>query len=399
MPFILNSVTSLCAGSKQSRQASSSHSSSSTTRSISSSSSSSSSSIRYPKPKTTDCTDQCRCTKCKHANMGKNPFKDSLRRTLSGRGQQDGNESEERQGRASALFNNIFSGSSSRLQRPKSPPPPYSPSTAESSIPSGVEKSINGATPAPAAAGDIADDQYAFLKEFNTIFLIDDSLSMKAENRWSETQKAVSAILPICMEHDEDGIDVYFLNHRTNDRGDPSRGAVGTGYRGVRDVRVVQNMFNFVKPSLATPTGLRLDHILRAYLQHYEALARCTGDVYCVRPINIIVITDGQPTDEPGEIIAQAARRLDEMCAPPHQIGVQFFQVGRDPAATLALRELDDELCRKERIRDMVDTATFNSSNKADQPTLTADGILKVVLGAVKRKLDRKVLVRVDGPA
>ncbi|OTA87062.1 hypothetical protein M434DRAFT_81591, partial [Hypoxylon sp. CO27-5] len=243
-----------------------------------------------------------------------------------------------------------------------------------------------------------ADDQYAFLKEFNTIFLIDDSLSMKAENRWSETQKAISAILPICMEHDEDGIDVYFLNHRTDDRGEASRGAVGSGYRGVRDVRVVQNMFKFVRPSLATPTGLRLDHILRAYLRNYEALVRRTGDVYCVRPINVIVVTDGQPTDEPGEIIAQAARRLDDLRAPPHQIGIQFFQVGRDPAATQALRELDDELCRRESIRDMVDTATFNGANKADQPTLTADGILKVVLGAVKRKLDRKVLVRVDGP-
>lgn len=202
------------------------------------------------------------------------------------------------------------------------------------------------------------------------------------------------------MEHDEDGIDVYFLNHRTSDRGDALRGAVGSGYRGVRDARVVQNMFKYIKPSLATPTGLRLDHILRAYLKNYEALVRRTGgDVYCVRPINIIVITDGQPTDEPGEIIAQAARRLDAIRAPPHQIGIQFFQVGRDPTATQALRELDDELCRRESIRDMVDTATFNGANKADQPTLTADGILKVVLGAVKRKLDRKVLVRVDGPS
>lgn len=243
------------------------------------------------------------------------------------------------------------------------------------------------------------DDQYAFLREFNTIFLIDDSLSMKAENRWKETQQAISAILPICVEHDDDGIDVYFLNHRTSDPGDESRGVAGTGYRNVKDVRVVQNMFKFVKPSLATPTGMRLDNILRAYLRNYEAQVRRTGgDVYSVPPINVIVITDGQPTDEPGEIIAQAARRLDEMHAPPHQIGIQFFQVGRDTNATLALQELDDELCQKEGIRDMVDTATFNGANKADQPTLTADGILKVVLGAVKRKLDRKVMIRVDGP-
>ncbi|KAI1210723.1 uncharacterized protein F4807DRAFT_422420 [Annulohypoxylon truncatum] len=371
--------------------------------------------------RTPDCTSQCRYGGCNHQqniNMGHNPFNVdsqlssqasqlrlapegtgrsssnrsrspsgfSLRRSLSGRSQ---NESGERRSRAS-IFTGLFSNS--RGNRQQSPPPPYSPSAAEEPL---VVSELPAETPQT-----IQDDQYAFLKEFNTIFLIDDSLSMKAERRWEETQKAISAILPICMEHDEDGVDVYFLNHRTSDRGDALRGAVGSGYRGVREARVVQNMFKYIKPSLATPTGLRLDHILRAYLKNYEALVRRTGgDVYCVRPINVIVITDGQPTDEPGEIIAQAARRLDEIRAPPHQIGIQFFQVGRDPTATQALRELDDELCRRESIRDMVDTATFNGANKADQPTLTADGILKVVLGAVKRKLDRKVLVRVDGPA
>ncbi|KAI2632299.1 hypothetical protein GGR54DRAFT_582982 [Hypoxylon sp. NC1633] len=354
---------------------------------------------------TPSCTSQCRYNDCRHqhiSTMGNNPFDSSnqtsqhlspdgtstrsrspsgfsLRRTLSGRSQHRQDETGDRQSRSSFL-GGMFSGS--RSQRPQDPPPPYSPSTE---------------TPVTATRNSVVDDQYAFLKEFNTIFLIDDSLSMKAENRWEEVQKAISAILPICMEHDEDGIDVYFLNHRTSDRGDESRGAVGTGYRNVTDVQVVKNMFKFVKPSMATPTGMRLDHILRAYLKNYEATVRRTGDVYCVQPINVIVVTDGQPTDEPGEIIAQAARRLDDIQAPPHQIGIQFFQVGRDPHATQALQELDDELCRRESIRDMVDTATFNGANKADQPTLTADGILKVVLGAVKRKLDRKVLIRVDG--
>ncbi|KAI1106823.1 hypothetical protein F4804DRAFT_286350 [Jackrogersella minutella] len=374
---------------------------------------------------TPNCTSQCRYTNCRHEldfSMG-NPFNTdgrrssqthlspegtgrtastrsrspsgfSLRRSLSGRSQNRDSESGERQGRSS-IFTGLFS--SSRSQRPQSPPPPYSPSAAEGPIPAPATASSEAAS---TSASTVQDDQYAFLKEFDTIFLIDDSLSMKAEHRWEETQKAVAAILPVCMQHDEDGIDVYFLNHRTEDRGDASRGALGSGYRGVQDVRVVQDMFKFVRPSLATPTGLRLDYILRAYLKNYEALVRHTGgDVYCVRPINVIVITDGQPTDEPGEIITQAARRLDALGAPPHQIGIQFFQVGRDPSATLALQELDDELCRKEGIRDMVDTATFNGANKADQPTLTADGILKVVLGAVKRKLDRKVLVRIDGPS
>ncbi|OTB13047.1 hypothetical protein K445DRAFT_14332 [Daldinia sp. EC12] len=322
-------------------------------------------------------------------SRGRAPSGFSLRRSLSGRSQRSGNESGERRG-MSSIFGNPFS-SSSRSQRDHrdSPPPPYSPTPAEAP----------GSIPTSAPNGELPDDQYAFLREFNTIFLIDDSLSMKVDRRWAETQAAVAAIVPICVERDEDGIDVYFLNHKTSDRGDPSRGAAGTGYRSLRDPKLVTDLFSIVRPSQATPTGTRLDHILRAYLAHYDASVRSSGgDVYSVRPINIIVITDGQPTDEPSEIIAAAARRLDAIGAPPHQVGVQFFQVGRDPSATRALRDLDDELCRRESIRDMVDAATFNAAGPANAPSLSADGILKVVLGAVKRKLDRKVLVRVDGP-
>ncbi|XXG97802.1 Phosphatidylinositol-3-phosphatase SAC1 [Hypoxylon texense] len=321
----------------------------------------------------------------------------SLRRSLSGRSQNRESRESTSGDHRQSLFGNMFSGSRGQGQRPQSPPPSYSQSVGTQSV--GTQNVGASSSTTATTSANTLDDQYAFLREFNTIFLIDDSLSMKAENRWGETQKAISTILPICMEHDDDGIDVYFLNHRTSDPGDGSCGVAGTGYRNVKDVRVVQDMFKFVKPSLATPTGMRLDYILRPYLRNYEAqVYRTGGDVYSVPPINIIVITDGQPTDEPGEIIAQAARRLDEMRAPPHQIGIQFFQVGRDANATSALEDLDNELCRQEGIRDMVDTATFNGANKANQPTLTADGILKVVLGAVKRKLDRKVMIRVDGP-
>ncbi|KAI5864337.1 hypothetical protein GGS23DRAFT_494788 [Durotheca rogersii] len=250
---------------------------------------------------------------------------------------------------------------------PRFPPPSYEEAT----------------TAAPASPRPVKDDQYAFLSEFNTIFLIDDSYSMKGE-RWRETQRAIEAVLPVCVAHDADGVDVYFLNHRTADGGDAARGAAATGYRNVRSAGEVMALFAGVRPRQATPTGTRLDAILRSYLGRYEAAARETGDAYCLRPINVIVVTDGQPTDEPGEIIALAARRLDAAGAPPHQVGVQFFQVGADPAATAALRDLDDDLCRREGVRDMVDTVTFDAARR-----LTGQGILKVVLGAVKRKLDR----------
>ncbi|KAI2611244.1 uncharacterized protein GGS25DRAFT_519543 [Hypoxylon fragiforme] len=373
------------------------------------------------------------------STRSRSPSGFSLRRSLSGRSSQEPGEN--RQPRSS-FFGGMFSSSSrpTAAARAESPPPPYSENASGSSAASSRSQPLSSpvlppappstfpyspdtvgsvsnptanlntgtTTPTPTAADD---DQYAFLAEFNTIFLIDDSASMATENRWAETRRAVSSLLPVCVARDRDGVDVYFLNHTTPDRGDPARGACGGGYRNVTSAAAVDALFaTAVRPRSATPTGLRLDRILRAYLRAYEeGVRRGAGagagagagggedGAYCLPPINIIVVTDGEATDEPGEVIAQAARRLDALSAPPHQIGIQFFQVGRDPHATRALQELDDELCRREGIRDMVDTATFNGASKRDLPTLTADGILKVVLGAVKRKLDRKVMVRVDG--
>ncbi len=80
---------------------------------------------------------------------------------------------------------------------------------------------------------------------------------------------------------------------------------------------------------------------------------------------------------------------LDRLGAPAYQVGVQFFQVGDDPAATSALRHLDDELGPSNGVRDMIDTVSWNARD-AGQKTLTAEAVLKTVLGAVKRHVDRQ---------
>lgn len=64
--------------------------------------------------------------------------------------------------------------------------------------------------------------------------------------------------------------------------------------------------------------------------------------------------------------------------------------VGRDEAAKKHLKQLDDELAEisgDDELRDMVDTVPFTG---AQGEQLSGDGILKVVLGAVNRRLDRK---------
>lgn len=221
------------------------------------------------------------------------------------------------------------------------------------------------AIPTPQSAST-ADDPFAFLSTFDTVFLIDDSGSM-AGRSWNETAQALAAIAPICAAHDADGIDVWFMNTKHH----PS-------HCNLKSSNEISEVFTTTRPWGPTPTGTALNNILRPYLRDCEHKGPDR-----VKPLNIIVITDGVPTDDPESVIIQAAKRLEKIDASPYQVGIQFFQVGREPDATEALKDLDDGLVERGCARDIVDTVPWKQS-------LSADSVLKVVLGAVNRRLDRK---------
>lgn len=221
-----------------------------------------------------------------------------------------------------------------------------------------------------------ADNPYAFLSSFDTIFLIDDSGSM-AGRSWKETAQALKSITPICTAHDADGIDLYFLNEKDSSE-----------YKNLTRAADVDAIFHSVRPRGGTPTGSRLNAILKPYL---AALERKGADK--VKPLNIIVITDGVASDDVESVIISAAKKLDRWDAPAWQVGVQFFQVGEERGAAEALRELDDGLAEMGAGRDIVDTVPWKGESGRG---LSADVVLKTVLGAVNRRLDRK-RVSVDG--
>lgn len=217
----------------------------------------------------------------------------------------------------------------------------------------------------------IEDDPYGFLTDFDTVFLIDDSGSMRGK-LWKEVEAALQVIVPICTARDLDGVDFYFLNSEDDRR-----------FRNVTSPDVVAQIFQSVRPHALTPTGQRLNDVMRPYI---NALQTCQAKgAELPKPLNIIVITDGRPSDRPEDCIVQAARMLDALDAPAWQIGIQFFQVGGDKGAADSLMELDDGLKDRYGIRDMVDTVPF----KAD---LILDGnfILKVstLAAFVEKTLD-----------
>lgn len=238
------------------------------------------------------------------------------------------------------------------------PPPAY-----ESSTPAAAR--IAGAT----VGSD--NDPYAFLSQFDTIFIIDDSGSMVGRN-WRETQKALEAITPICTSHDADGIDLYFLNAPDS-----------PWYQNVKSSATVAEIFSSVRPTGQTFLGRSLHKVLKPYMQRYERNPDTTT------PMNIIVITDGEPSDDPETVIINAAKKLDKLDAPAWQVGIQFFQVGREPGAQAYLKQLDDSLDQiaGEELRDMVDTQAWTNANNEE---LNAEGILKTVLGGVNKRLDRR---------
>ena len=192
-----------------------------------------------------------------------------------------------------------------RRPQPKEAPPAYSPA------PPTYTDAISTPASATRTTCDASDDKYSFLGQFDTVFLVDDSGSM-AGRGWRETSRALEQITPICTKWDADGIDIFFLNAPQQDH-----------FSNVRSAEQVQRIFCEQKPYGATPTGTRLNQILRPYLRDLEAKGAAN-----VKPLNIIVITDGEPSDDPEGVIIFAANKLEKLEAPSWQVGIQFFQVG-----------------------------------------------------------------------
>lgn len=165
------------------------------------------------------------------------------------------------------------------------------------------------------------------------------------------------------------------------------------GYENVTTTDAVENIFRTVRPLGGTPTGTRLNQILKPYLVELENSIEkeAHGHAATVKPVNIIVVTDGVPSDDVESVIVGAAKKLDSFGAEPWQVGIQFFQVGREPEAAEDLRDLDDALSEQHGVRDMVDTVPWTGN---DGQVLTESDLLKVVLGSVNRRLDRRTAKR-----
>ncbi|CED85155.1 von Willebrand factor, type A [Phaffia rhodozyma] len=220
----------------------------------------------------------------------------------------------------------------------------------------------------PIALAEGEEDPFDFLKRFDTVFLIDDSGSM-AGGRWRECRDALASVVSTAARYDDDGLDVHFLN------------SARIGHN-LKSPAQVLALFESVSPRGGTPTGTRLEKLLNDHISLLERSAR-DGKSEEIKPLNLVVLTDGEPTDDPRSVIIAAAKRLDRGNFPLAALGIFFLQIGNDAKATEALNELDDDLGSD--IRDIVDTCPYKAGQRLDQGYIE-----KVLMGGVNRRLDRK---------
>ena len=137
-------------------------------------------------------------------------------------------------------------------------PAPVPPAAAQPTAPSRV----SGRT----AVRQVREDALELMRDYDTIFIIDDSGSMEVNempdgsigpSRWEEARDALCGVVETAAKYDDDGIDVHFIND--------SRSLVGC-----RKPQEVFRLFADVTPNGATPTGSRLELLLLDYLDKIE---------------------------------------------------------------------------------------------------------------------------------
>lgn len=232
----------------------------------------------------------------------------------------------------------------------------------------------------PTEASMLSDDQLWCLRGYDIVYIVDDSTSMSwTEKRsgivpWPHARDALMTFSSICEEWDEDGQDLWFLN-----RAEPLLHATP---------RQIEEAFNSNSPRGGTNMGRKLLQVISTYFNDYTPSSK---------PLNIVAITDGQFSDDVTSTIKWIDKELDKRNALPNQIGIQFVQIGADPQAEKCLRMLDDDLQNMGLTRDLVDTVPW-IADKADGKNFDGKYLIKVVCGAINKRLDNDNVGRKTKP-
>jgi len=196
-----------------------------------------------------------------------------------------------------------------------------------------------------------------YLRDYHVVFVVDDSRSMGYEGRWAEARDALSGIAEEAIKYDSEGVDLCFFNSKRK-------------CLAVKGESTIVSTFDEVRPSAGTPTGAVLKTLLDKEIGSLDA-AIGKPEYKAIKPLDIIVITDGVPSDKPHDVLVEACTRMKSSKHHPNCIGLQFVQIGNDPKAVPVLKQLTGD-----DVGNMVDTVPYNG-------VLTSEKLERILLGGV----------------
>ncbi|KAF7534090.1 hypothetical protein G7054_g6507 [Neopestalotiopsis clavispora] len=139
-----------------------------------------------------------------------------------------------------------------------------------------------------------------------------------------------------------------------------------------------------------SPLWTSAEFVFDGVLPAYAAGQAGDAQFKHIANLNIIILTKGVATIDVQTETLAIAKDLAKCGAPKAQVGLQFVQVGKSVEGGALLHELDNDILFDEP--DMVDTVRYAQTRALQTHRMTDDGLYKVLLGGVSRKVDTKRL-------
>ncbi|MCJ1262509.1 hypothetical protein MMC22_002379 [Lobaria immixta] len=221
---------------------------------------------------------------------------------------------------------------------------------------------------------------------FDIIFYIDNSGSMvfATDGRIDDLKLVLTRAVSVATIFDDDGISVRFMNPQQP----PKQPFVQGELDGIRTESQVEQIIAKATFSGKTPLGERLrTNVLE------PLVLRKAHERQLQKPVLVITITDGQPTDELPQntlqnVIVSAAEQLKRTTYGQGALSLQIAQAGNDQDAMNFLARLDNDPL----VGGLVDYFEHEEEEmlKSTPPvTLTPDlWLVKMLLGAIDSSYD-----------
>ncbi|KAI9335961.1 hypothetical protein BDR26DRAFT_920296 [Obelidium mucronatum] len=221
------------------------------------------------------------------------------------------------------------------------------------------------------------------LEAYDIVIIADDSGSMstkstngltaadpfaKTATRWDELKQTVAMVSDVATTLDEDGIDVFFLNRP------PIRNITGPS--------VDLDKAFMVPPRGYTPIARVLRQVL-AEKWHCQPVGER-------KKLLVLIATDGQPTDDQGNIDKHGLKRaLEQERGRPGDIPVAFLVCTDDDHEIEYLNEWDNSIRDLDVVDDYyTERRQILSVQGNSFPFSRGDWVCKMLLGAVDPEID-----------